>query len=277
MLKCISICLKCVSLYCLLISDIIDDVCRRTWTKNHPDWEYWLWTDSSARQLIQERFPALLPVFDAYPQNIQRADALRYVLLHEFGGVYADLDMESLKPLDPLTFKYACVVGQEPYVHPAFDTNTETLVINALIACRAGHPFLKAIIDALPDFAHMWSLLDSTGPHFLTYVFNQYTRDHPQYPPDHDNGTYLAPAEYFYPNCDPDKFEYMYEKCRNYADLSLLQRRACQSLRHALPAPQRRALAFTSHHWIHTYLKVKVSLRRPVPIQSVVPGVKMYS
>jgi hypothetical protein len=197
------------------------------------------------------------------------------VVLHEFGGVYADLDMESLKPIDLLTVKYSCFVGQEPYVHPAFDTNSETLVINALMACRAGHPFLRAIIEALPDFSHMWSLLDSTGPHFLTYVFNKYNRDY-QYAPDHDNGSYLAPAEYFYPNCDPDKFAYIYEKCKSYDNLSQLQKRACQSLKKSLPAQQRRALAFTSHHWIHTYLNAKISLRKPVTIQSVVPGVNIY-
>ncbi|XP_076465757.1 uncharacterized protein LOC143297344 isoform X2 [Babylonia areolata] len=249
----------------------------KSWTKNHPDWEYWLWTDSSARQLIKERFPNLLHVYDAYPNNIQRADALRYVVLHEFGGVYADLDMESLKPLDPLTFRYSCFVGQEPYVHPIMDTNTQTLVINAFMACQQKHPFLKMVVDTLPDFAHMWSFLDSTGPHFLSYVFQKYTRDHPQYPPEHVNGTYLAPAEYFYPNIDPEKFGYVYKKCADYNTLSALQRRACHSLKRSRPEAERRLLAFTDHHWIHTYLSVKVSLRKPVPIQDVVPDVKIYS
>lgn len=249
----------------------------KSWTKHHPDWEYWLWTDSSARKLIQDKFPNLLPIYDSYPQNIQRADALRYVVLHEFGGVYADLDMESLKPLDPLTFRYACFVGQEPYVHPIMDTNTETLVINAFMACRPAHPFMRAVVDSLPDFAHMWSLLDSTGPHFLSYVFKKYVREHPQYPQDHENGTYLAPAEYFYPNSDPDKFWYMYRRCKLYADLNELQKRACQSLKITAPLSERLSLAFTSHHWIHTYLTVKVSLRQPEPIQKIVPSVQIYS
>lgn len=249
----------------------------RSWTRHHPDWEYWLWTDRSARQLIQDRFPDLLPVYDAYPEGIQRADALRYVVLHEFGGVYADMDMESLRLLDPLTFRYACFVGQEPYVHPIMDTNTETLVINALIACRPGHPFMRKVVDYLPQFSHMWSLLDSTGPHFLTYVFKQYTREHPRYRPEHINGTYLAPAEYFYPNMDPDKFGYIFQRCKNYELLSALQLRACQSLKRTRPRAERLALAFTTHHWIHTYLTTKVSLRRPVPIQEIVPNVKIYT
>ncbi|KAL8575407.1 hypothetical protein ACOMHN_000023 [Nucella lapillus] len=249
----------------------------RSWGKRHPDWEYWLWTDSSARQLIQERFPWLLPVYDAYPTNIQRADALRYVVLHEFGGVYADLDMESLDPLDPLTKRFTCFLGQEPYVHPIMDTNTPTLVINALMGCQHHHPFLTAVLHALPDFAHMWSILDSTGPHFLSYVYWKYLRDHPEYPPEHVNGTYLAPAEYFYPNMDPDKFDYIYQRCVNYDSLSTLQKRACQSLKESPSEEERRDVAFTVHHWIHTYLRVKVSLRRPVPIHDIVPRVRIYS
>ncbi|KAK7492631.1 hypothetical protein BaRGS_00016110, partial [Batillaria attramentaria] len=77
----------------------------RSWTAKHPDWEYWLWTDDNARQLVAERFPSLLPVYDGYREPIRRADALRYVVLHEFGGVYADMDMESLRPIDPLTVR----------------------------------------------------------------------------------------------------------------------------------------------------------------------------
>ena len=157
------------------------------------------------------------------------------------------------------------------------DTNTETLVINALIACRPGHPFMRKVVDYLPQFSHMWSLLDSTGPHFLTYVFKQYTREHPRYRPEHINGTYLAPAEYFYPNMDPDKFGYIFQRCKNYELLSALQLRACQSLKRTRPRAERLALAFTTHHWIHTYLTTKVSLRRPVPIQEIVPNVKIYT
>ena len=249
----------------------------RSWRRQHPDWEYWLWTDRSARQLIQDRLPALLPVYDAYPHNIQRADALRYVVLHEFGGVYADLDMESLRPLDPLTLRYACLVGQEPYAHPILDTGTQHLAINALMACRPGHPFMRKLLDALPHFAHMWSLLDATGPHFLTYVFKQYVQEASQFPADHDDGVYLAPAEYFFPVMDPDKLGYFFRRCSSYGALSILQLRACQSLKKTRPRAQRLALAFTTHHWIHTYLNVKVSLRQPIPIQEVVPKVKIYS
>lgn len=242
----------------------------------HPDWEYWLWTDDSARELLKHKYPSLLPVFENYSENIRRADTLRYVVLHEYGGVYADMDMESLKPLDPLIIKYSCFLGQEPYEHSIMDTNFQGLVINALMGCRAGHPFFKMVINILPDFSHMWNVLDSTGPHFLTYAYRTYSKTYPDYSLNHENGVYLAPAEYFYPTSDTQKFTNMFQMCQNYYKLTPLQQRGCQSLKRLKPLADRFSLAFTVHHWIHTYLTSKVFLRGSVAIKEIVPKVMIY-
>mgnify|MGYP002758846689 FL=1 len=58
-----------------------------------PDYEYMLWTDAISRQFIEKEYPWFLPTFDAYPYNIQRADAIRYFVLHKYGGVYMDLSL----------------------------------------------------------------------------------------------------------------------------------------------------------------------------------------
>jgi mannosyltransferase OCH1-like enzyme len=75
----------------------------------HPDYEYKLWTDKKAREFIAaeyaphlyptcthsltaSRYPWFLETFDGYPYPIQRADAIRYFVLHHFGGIYIDLD-----------------------------------------------------------------------------------------------------------------------------------------------------------------------------------------
>ena len=43
----------------------------------HPSYQYVLWTDVTARQLIADKYPALLATFDAYPYSIERADVVR--------------------------------------------------------------------------------------------------------------------------------------------------------------------------------------------------------
>jgi mannosyltransferase OCH1-like enzyme len=41
-----------------------------------------------ATQLIASKFPWFLSTFKSYPYGIQRADALRYFVLYEYGGIY---------------------------------------------------------------------------------------------------------------------------------------------------------------------------------------------
>lgn len=77
-------------------------VFRDGWRAAHPDWEHRLWDRAACRALLAERYPEFLPTWEAYPLFIQRIDSIRYFILEHHGGVYLDMDMECLKPLDPL-------------------------------------------------------------------------------------------------------------------------------------------------------------------------------
>ncbi|KAJ5874355.1 uncharacterized protein N7529_002785 [Penicillium soppii] len=58
----------------------------------YSDFEYKVWTDESARNFLSVEYSWFVDIWDAYPFPIQRADALRYFVLHHFGGVYLDID-----------------------------------------------------------------------------------------------------------------------------------------------------------------------------------------
>lgn len=247
----------------------------RTWVEKHPDWTYMFWTDDSARNLIAEKFPNILPAYDGYLENIRRADAMRYAILYEYGGVYADLDMESLLPIDSITRKYSCILPQEPYEHPIIDSNADHLVINALMACRAGHPLMKRFLDNIPNYFHMWNVLDSTGPHYITLLYNQYVSE-TKFSPSDGRGVYLAPAEYFFPTIDPEKFSYMKERCLKFETLSFLQKRGCVALKIRGLERKPRGFSFTVHHWVHTYLKSSY-FQTYYEISDIVPSVVLYN
>ena len=53
--------------------------------------EFKLWSDASSRAFIAEKYPWFLQNFDGYPYPIQRADAIRYFVLHHYGGVYLEI------------------------------------------------------------------------------------------------------------------------------------------------------------------------------------------
>jgi hypothetical protein len=61
------------------------------WRFHHGDWEYKIWTDQNA-----EQFPLYRKLAPLCLGNATRADLLRLVVLAEFGGMYADMDMECL-------------------------------------------------------------------------------------------------------------------------------------------------------------------------------------
>ncbi|KAH3835880.1 hypothetical protein DPMN_109248 [Dreissena polymorpha] len=90
------------------------------------------WTDETARQLIQAMYPDFIVVWDNYRNNVNKADALRYCVLYEFGGIYADLDFECLRPLDPVTREYAAIFPLEPFEHSALRYNIPFLLNNAI-------------------------------------------------------------------------------------------------------------------------------------------------
>lgn len=84
-------------------------------------WEYTLWTDESGDAFVKEYYPQLFSTYRGYRQEIQRSNILRcvslaqsalilnadvlpslgrYLVLHHYGGIYLDLDLRCLKPLD---------------------------------------------------------------------------------------------------------------------------------------------------------------------------------
>ena len=118
---------------------------RETWRQRNPHWSFRLWTHADLEQLVRERYPDLLDMFLAYPEVLYRADLGRYLVLETFGGVYADLDAECLRPLDPLLEGASLLFGLEPDEHltqePVAGTGLRQVLGTAFIASVPGHPF----------------------------------------------------------------------------------------------------------------------------------------
>lgn len=105
----------------------------------HPEWEYQLWTDAANRALIADRYSWFLPVYDAFPRDIQRVDAAKYFILYTYGGVYADLDCECVKPLDPLMATGGAIISRTP----------DDVIDCAMLASSPGHPFWKVAFSQM--------------------------------------------------------------------------------------------------------------------------------
>lgn len=161
-----------------------------TWKAENPSWEYRFWNYKSIDQLLLEDFPWFIEKYNSFRYDVQRWDAIRYLILYKFGGVYADLDYECLEPLDWLFENKNCCFGLEPQEHCLlFDK--PYIIGNALMAVAPQHPFLQFIIEEISNNnskAHnkFNFVMETTGPDMITSLYRRY--------PDKDQ-IWLIPSE----------------------------------------------------------------------------------
>ena len=137
-----------------------------SWKKYNPDWEYKFWTDEDNRKFIAENYNWFLPTYDAYNTGIKKANATRYFIMHFYGGVYADLDFECLKPLDPYLLDAQLALSTEPTSHLDHETEKrkiDKIVSDAFMASTPKHPFWEYLFQFLTQNKGHKSPLDAVS------------------------------------------------------------------------------------------------------------------
>ena len=186
----------------------------KSWTDNHPGWEVRRWTDESMVEFVKEHFPRDVAMFRSFPTGVFRADTFRYMLMSVIGGVYADLDMESLRPIDPLLRGQRCLVGQEPSAHAALIVSVPRHACNAWLASAPGVPFWDEVLSEVrtrsKGVMSRWNPPSVTGPEMLGAVMDRTGHG--------DGGCGLVdPPEALYPAVDKSAFNSMRERCEGVA------------------------------------------------------------
>ena len=130
------------------------------------DFEYLLWDDDDNRRLIRDAYPWFLPVYDAYPREIYRVDAVRYFFLYQFGGLYADMDTECLRPIDCLSGSADVWLGRM-----GCDPDFAHSIPNAIMASRPRQEFWLLVIHVLLENARFLgdqTAMNGRGPESMT-------------------------------------------------------------------------------------------------------------
>lgn len=136
-----------------------------TWRR--PGWEVRQWDEDS----VAELFPLVNQrIFDdaetIAPDHVGqlRSDVLRYEILHRFGGVYVDTDLECLRPIDSL-LDVDCFAAWE---------QEGRWVGNTILGCVPRHPFMGRLLDAIPGSVKRNAGRRPnrmTGPHLVTRLW----------------------------------------------------------------------------------------------------------
>ena len=153
-----------------------------TWKEHHPSWKYEFWDNTRMNNFILEFYPQHWNTYNSFIYNVQRWDAIRYLILDKFGGMYVDFDSECLKPLDDLFLGNECCFSMEPKEH-GIVFNKNLYFNNALMASIPEHPFMKKIIEKVFCYtpkAYSLSLgekiieiLTTTGPLLLVDLYEK--------------------------------------------------------------------------------------------------------
>lgn len=169
----------------------------QSWKEFNPDWEYRFWNKNDIEAFLNEYYPEFISIYKAFPFNVQRWDAIRYLILYKFGGLYVDMDYECTENITPILCNVECAMGLEPEAH-ALRSHVPYIVGNAFMATVPGHPYFKELIDAVffnngNNSTYIDSVelvLNTTGPFMTTRIYDN---------SNHQEQVTLIPAELIAP------------------------------------------------------------------------------
>ncbi|KAF2256048.1 glycosyltransferase family 32 protein [Trematosphaeria pertusa] len=84
-----------------------DSTTAKTWPAKNPKWRYEVLTDDNDMQYVEWQYgvhglnrPDIVDFYREVNITIIKADLLRYLIMYAEGGVYADIDVECLRPVN---------------------------------------------------------------------------------------------------------------------------------------------------------------------------------
>jgi len=110
--------------------------CMDTWRRLNPGFEFVLWTDESVEKAFKS-WNEPIRALEACPNNGEKSDVARYAILFHVGGIYLDVDVECLRPLDDAILDSFDLIASFANVDSACEIGNSCLML------RPGHPFMK--------------------------------------------------------------------------------------------------------------------------------------
>ncbi|KAH3817013.1 hypothetical protein DPMN_118539 [Dreissena polymorpha] len=270
----------------------------RTFPKWNPNWKYYFWTHLTSRKLLEQRHPELLTFYDNAPYAVQKSDLMRYVVVYEFGGLYADLDTRCLRSLDIVTTKYACIVLPEPFEDGVIWENTPYRIPNGVFLCRAKHPFLEQILRNISGIKIVGDSAVLIGPLFFTRQYRQYNNisdkdmhrvaisgetSSPYFykgelPETHQNAIYIPNTRYFLDTPHPWHRRKLSKMCANPSNSTGIIKRMC--IVYAIRGFDRKPSEFTflEHGYTFSFNRsINWSKRKHISVNKVQSHVQTFN
>lgn len=165
--------------------DVIPDkfkVNTESLKKHNPEFTHMTWDEKSLREECAKISDKVRDKFDSLKYIVQKADLGRYVILYNYGGVYVDTDMFSLKPISttPNFENKDFIISYAPY-----PSNKLGFINNGIIMSKKNNTILMELIMKIVEtninekyclFKLLYIFL-STGPLILLSVIYNHSAD----------------------------------------------------------------------------------------------------
>ena len=155
-----------------------------SWKKFHPDWEVKLYDDDDLNDFFNTYYKKYVKKINAFNKIIFKIDIFKLLVLHKYGGIYVDMDVECLKNFDALlnNAKKSIIFGYGPYEHNNGIYKDIKLVECAIMIGKKNHPFFLELVDNIkfPKIQkNQGNPVHETGPQFLTKMIrkSKYKKD----------------------------------------------------------------------------------------------------
>jgi len=130
------------------------------WKKLHPNWQIKLWTNESIYNSNFTIYNKHRFEHSAHGGR-QASDIIRYEIVYQYGGIYADVDFEPLKNIEPLLHGVEAFVAYE----------NEYFICNGIFGAIPGHDLTERLVIQLESSwkAHENETVNQqTGPYHMT-------------------------------------------------------------------------------------------------------------
>ena len=153
---------------------------RESWTLKNPGWFRFEWDKKACESLVKSFYPEHWDMYRKYKHEIQRCDVIRYMILHRYGGWYADMDYFCNRPLNDAMAEY----GNDIYFVQSpnnFGTQDADHISNSLMYSVRGHSYWKQVMIDLEKaqtapyyYGKHLTVMFTTGPGILNRVYSRY-------------------------------------------------------------------------------------------------------
>ena len=134
--------------------------------------KYKMWSKKLCEELLVDKYPEYIDLYNEFRYDIQRADFIRYIIIYEYGGIYIDCDMfikNNNQPYDLFEKDYFFVINRKGRIYNAVFGSYKNNNIFKLILNEIEISIIKQE-DKIYDKWKGRLVFQTTGEHMLKRV-----------------------------------------------------------------------------------------------------------